>query len=470
MRKINVLLFSLLLTVNGIAQSNTDINVDSEKKLLQTAPQDTSRSKLLYKLVSWYGSVDRDSMFKYLQQQLVLSEKLNYKRGVVEVYEAMAGYYYGQDNIPKGMEYTYKCVRLAEQSSDPYISAYAYGSLGTMHSHQGNTKEALYAYKKSYSYLDPANLEDRGYVALNIAKLFYALKSQDSAIFYAEHARQLYTKAKSKSLAVALIGLSNFHYDLGNKQLADTYVQMSLENAVEKKHLSAQASAYATIAYRFFNEQKRDSALTYIRKSLLLYQRFNSREAMTACYKMMAEIFALKEMFDSAYYYQTKRQDLNNEIKAENNLAAIQNLSFEERLRQREREADAEKAKQERLHNLQYAAIAFAIITFLILFFALSHSIIANQKLIRFLGVIALLIVFEFLNLLLHPWLGKITHHSPILMLLAMVGVAALLIPLHHKLEHWITHKMVEKNNRIRLAAAKRTIQQLEGSVVQPKN
>jgi hypothetical protein len=49
-------------------------------------------------------------------------------------------------------------------------------------------------------------------------------------------------------------------------------------------------------------------------------------------------------------------------------------------------------------------------------------------------------------------------------MLLIMVAVAAVLVPLHHRLEHWITHKLVEKNVRIRLAAAKRTIQQLEGS------
>ena len=462
MRKINLLLFSLVIVIQGIAQSNTDINADSVKQLLQTAPQDTSRSKLLYKLVSWYGSVDRDSMFKYVQQQLVLSEKLNYKRGIVEVYEALGSYYYGQDNIPKGMEYTYKCVRLAEESSDPYISAYAYGSLGMLHSYQGNNKEALAAYKKSYSYLDPANLEDRGYVALNIAGQFYALKSQDSAIFYAEHARQLFTKAKSKGLAVALIGLSNFHYDLGNKQLADTYVQMSIDNAVEKKNLIAQASAFYTLAYRFLKEQKEDSALTYIRKSASLYQHFNARESMTACYKMMAEIFASKRQFDSAYYYQTKRQDLNNEIKAETNIAAIQNLSFEERLRQREREAEAEKAKHERVHNLQYAAIALGVVTFVILFFLLSHSIIANQRLIKFLGILALLIVFEFLNLLLHPLLDKITNHQPVLMLLAMVCIAALLIPLHHKLEHWITHKMVEKNKKIRLAAAKKTIAELE--------
>jgi hypothetical protein len=47
-------------------------------------------------------------------------------------------------------------------------------------------------------------------------------------------------------------------------------------------------------------------------------------------------------------------------------------------------------------------------------------------------------------------------------MLVAMVGLAAILIPFHHKLEHWITHKMVEKNNKIRLAAAKKTIEQLD--------
>ena len=81
---------------------------------------------------------------------------------------------------------------------------------------------------------------------------------------------------------------------------------------------------------------------------------------------------------------------------------------------------------------------------------------------IEFLGVIALLIVFEFLNLLLHPFLERITNHSPIVMLLALVCIAALLVPLHHKAEKWATAKLVEKNKKIRLAAAKKTIEQLE--------
>ena len=74
----------------------------------------------------------------------------------------------------------------------------------------------------------------------------------------------------------------------------------------------------------------------------------------------------------------------------------------------------------------------------------------------------ALLIVFEFLNLLLHPFLESITHHTPVLMLLALVFIAALLIPLHHRVEKWTTKMLVEKNKKIRLENAKKTIEKLE--------
>jgi len=120
------------------------------------------------------------------------------------------------------------------------------------------------------------------------------------------------------------------------------------------------------------------------------------------------------------------------------------------------------KAERHRKQNIQYALIALGIITFIILFLLLSRSFVTNTKLITFFGVVALLMVFEFLNLLLHPFLERITHHSPVLMLLALVCIAALLVPLHHKLEKWATTKLVEKNKQIRLAAAKRTVEELE--------
>ncbi len=47
-------------------------------------------------------------------------------------------------------------------------------------------------------------------------------------------------------------------------------------------------------------------------------------------------------------------------------------------------------------------------------------------------------------------------------MLLALVCIAALLVPLHHKIEKWAVTKLVEKNKKIRLVNAKKTIEELE--------
>ena len=57
--------------------------------------------------------------------------------------------------------------------------------------------------------------------------------------------------------------------------------------------------------------------------------------------------------------------------------------------------------------------------------------------------------------------MSKATH-TVLLMLLALVCIAALLVPLHHKVEKWATAILIEKNKQIRLAAAKKTIEQLE--------
>jgi len=59
--------------------------------------------------------------------------------------------------------------------------------------------------------------------------------------------------------------------------------------------------------------------------------------------------------------------------------------------------------------------------------------------------------------------LYRITNHTPLLMLLAMVCVAGLLISLHHRMERLITNMLVSKNNRVRLEAARRMIEELEG-------
>jgi cation transport ATPase len=152
----------------------------------------------------------------------------------------------------------------------------------------------------------------------------------------------------------------------------------------------------------------------------------------------------------------------NDSVNSTNKIAQLQAARFEDELRQLESEKSKQSEIDQRNHNIQLAITAIAILTAIILFLLLSRSILVSHKVVEFLSVIVLLVVFEFINLLIHPFLEKITHHSPVLMLLALVAIAALIVPFHHRLEHWTTKILVEKNKAIRLAKAKQTIRELE--------
>ena len=47
-------------------------------------------------------------------------------------------------------------------------------------------------------------------------------------------------------------------------------------------------------------------------------------------------------------------------------------------------------------------------------------------------------------------------------LMLALFCIAATLVPLHPRLQKWATLKLVERNKKIRLAAAKKTIESLD--------
>jgi NADH:ubiquinone oxidoreductase subunit 3 (subunit A) len=205
-----------------------------------------------------------------------------------------------------------------------------------------------------------------------------------------------------------------------------------------------------------------DSSKYYARQALLVSVPFDIKDQSMRSYEYLYKGFEQTNQQDSLNKYFRLSMIIKDSLLNLEKVKSIEALTFQEQLRQQEADAEKARAGEERQQNIQYALMALGIISFVIVFLLLSRRHITNTKVIRFLGVVALLVVFEFLNLLLHPPLEKITHHSPILMLLALVLIASLLVPLHHRIEKWTTTKLVEKNKTIRLAVAKKTIEQLE--------
>jgi hypothetical protein len=194
----------------------------------------------------------------------------------------------------------------------------------------------------------------------------------------------------------------------------------------------------------------------------ILGQEYSNRRVNPSVIIDTSLLAARRFIIHSAFKYSEMYRVANDSLFSAKTIQQTQLMTFEDDLRQQELASNKIKTEEQRKQNIQYALIALGIIIFILLFLSLSRSFITNSKLIEFFGVLALLVVFEFLNLLLHPFLESLTNHTPLLMLLALVCIAALLIPLHRRVEEWSTAKLVEKNKRIRLANAKKTIEKLE--------
>ncbi|HMF71625.1 MAG TPA: hypothetical protein VK616_09135, partial [Flavitalea sp.] len=221
---------------------------------------------------------------------------------------------------------------------------------------------------------------------------------------------------------------------------------------------------YTGLAEHYQRARQLDSSELYARKAIAvvnntLFFYLSSKPA-----QLLSDIYEARNCDSTLKYakiFKTANDSLNNNRANQQILL----MTFDEEIRQQEIAVEKTNVANERKKNIQYALIALGIIGLLFLYLILSRSFITNTRLIEFFGVIALLIIFEFLNLLLHPFLERITGHSPVLMLLALVCIAGLLVPLHHKMEKWTTRKMIEKNKKVRLAAAKKTILQLEKTI-----
>ena len=458
-------LFSLFTSyISAQVSVKTFDNIDSAIQELKSKPEDSSRVKLLQGFFNYYSEYKLDSALYYTEELLRISQQLNYTWGIGRGYGNISHINIGLGNFNTALEYGLKCLRIFENLNYPEELSISYNRLGRIAREQNNLQEALNYFRKATE-IDEF-IPDAAFKALhytNISTIFLRMNMPDSALAYAETAYRLWRNAVNKDYMSLSMGIiSEVHSQIGNQALAIEYCRLGIRQSAEVNNLHSTAQLFFKLAKVYLKAGHHDSSQHYAKKSLHLYQQLKIKQGMHEVAMLLADTFKERKQIDSAYKYQSLVLAIKEEQSSEEKINQIQNLNFEEKLRQQEIIQASQKEAEARKVNLQYSVIALGLVSFIIFFLLISHSVIANQQLIRFLGILALLIVFEFINLLAHPFLDKITNHAPVMMLAIMVCIAALLIPLHHRLEKWVTNRLIEKNKKIRLKAARKTIEKLE--------
>jgi tetratricopeptide (TPR) repeat protein len=354
-----------------------------------------------------------------------------------------------------------QALQICESINDQSGVVLSYFGVAGNYEDEKDYKEALqYYYKIKPIQASLNSMEGLGGIEISIGLCYLHEGQLDSALKYEQDAYELLMNSQGKSLAIARLG--SVHTALKNYDVALSFYRMGIPIAAATSDNNALTELYSGIFALFQKRQLYDSCIYYGKKELGTADRSGSPAAIAAACSDLYATYKKINTRDSAFKYLELAAITKDTLITREKTKQQQMLAFQEESRQHERQAQLGAAAEKRKQDIQLAAIAIGAISLILLFFLLSRSIIINANWIRFLGVLALLVSFDFINLILHSFLSDYANDSPILMLCALVMISAILIPLHHKIEKWVIEKMVEKNKAIRLAAARTTIEKLE--------
>ena len=459
--KKTIILMSILLSINvSFSQSE---NIDSKLKNIVIEKDDNTRIDLINDF--FMNTYDSNPVLDMQNaQKLLLQSQKNKDR----IAEAMALIEIGYDyrsfgNTQISLEYNLKAKALAQETGNEKLIANTKFNLAHNYKEQADYPKAISLYlsaEESGSKLKDYKLQTWAFE--NLGQVYMEMNKIDSALMYAQKDYELSMRIHYYNLlGYTFRNLGIIQGKMGNSSLAISYFNLAIQEGFKINSPKQLNWAYTAVAEYYHDINQNDSSAVYAKKAIAVVQNTAFSNYSIKPSKLLLDIYRNSNI-DSAFKYSEIYRIANDSLFSAKTIQQTQLMTFEDDLHQQELTSEKTKAEEQRKQNIQYALIALGIITFIILFLLLSRSFITSTKVIEFLGVIALLIVFEFFNLLLHPFLEGVTNHTPLLMLLASVCVAALLVPLHNRVEKWSITTLVEKNKKIRLANAKKTIEELE--------
>ena len=458
MKKIITLLCFLAAMQCAFAQ-----DIDSLYSKFSTAKTDSVRFETIQGFYAVYSEEDPILFLKAAEKFLIYSQNNKDKVGEACATSMIGFCYRGLGNTTKSLEYTLKGFETGAETGNEAILAYNNITIGLCYKDIRNYEQSL---KYFFTALEIAerlkNEKTKSVVCQNLGEVYLAMNKLDSALMYEQKDFEICKRTGfTDFFGYTLLTLGAIHGKMGSTALAISYFDLAIQEGFKRKSAKQLNWAYTAKAQFYAALNQTDSAIVYAKKALSAVANTGFANYKLSAAKLLLDNYRNSNI-DSAFKYSELYRITNDSVFSAKAIQQTQLMTFESEKKQQELIQEKKMSAEQRQQNIQYALLAFGIITFIVIFLLLSRSIITNTKMIEFLGVVALLIVFEFLNLLLHPFLERVTHHNPVLMLLALVCIAALLVPLHHKLEKWATNKLVEKNKKIRLAAAKKTIEELQ--------
>ena len=474
MQKHILLSFLLIVSIATYAQNakidslqlmemQIGISEDSLRSQLANTTDKIGKIDLLGYLTFYYAWIDPQKGLALGREGLQLAEEADYKRGIAYCNQSMSFCLWVLGNYNESLRYALKALKQYEELRDHVRIAYTYLATANIYREIGDYSRGIAEASRGIRINDSIGFNQK--VAYAVMGSVYERANQlDSALIYMQNAYQLDVASNKGQWGWLVYVIGNIHAKMGNQDLALSYYRMALPLVIKENAQKDIVDVYNSLSAVHGISGRVDSSVFYANQIIHQWKNTDYTQGLLKAANTLATVYRKTNQRDSLIKYLEMSVVLTEELFAAEKQRELQNLAFNEESRRRENEMADLEARRERKRNLQLLLIAGFIITFAIGVIVLSRKK-SMLKTARFLALIGLLLIFEFVSLLTHPVIERITHHNPVLTLLALVLLASVLVPAHHSLEVFIRNKLTRRRRR---KQAKPAIEETANVNIQP--
>lgn len=426
-----------------LLQTRIAVTADSLEVLLSRAKEDTSKAGLLGHLSYYYFLIKPEKGLSYGQRGLQLSQKVGYKKGIAYCNQSLSFCLWELGNYNEALRSALKSLHQYEDLKNYERIAYSYLAVANVYREIGDYKRALLEAHNGIKIYDSLKFSTK--VAFTVAGSIYERQNRlDSALIYMQKAYELDIIQNGGNWGWIVYVLGNIQAKMKHYDVALAYYRVALPLAFKDNYKKDIVDIYNSMANVYKETGQTDSCIFYASEILQKWKSTSYQKGMLEAANTLASVYKLENQRDSTIKYLELSVVLNKNLFTQEKEREFQNLAFNEQVYRQEKEYAEMQAVKERKQNLQLLAIAAFILTLIVGVILISREK-SFVKTARFLGLIGVLLIFEFISLLTHPWIENITHHNPIWTLLILVLLASVLVPSHHYFEDLVKKKLVRK-------------------------
>ena len=383
--------------------------------------------------------------FRNYLTALNIAEEADKYEQLKSCYNRMLSFYSDLGEKEKAKDYAKKVIDLTFRFNQKYDRLDAYSTYGRLLTSSGQNDMAVKYYEKVIQLADSLNfaiyklnaygaLIDHYFSTGQYQKGFDYFKSKPELWQFAQKAGMDYFINQAHG---------NIYTAVGKFDSAGYYYALAEPGFETKANKFNRFNFYANYANYYRKINNYEKSILYLNKAEVIAEETKNIQLQETVSKYLDSLYSLTNDYKKAYLYNAKYhqyKDSLNQLAKEKDLMI---LEIDNENKRKEREVKLEEERRIRSHNVQYLGITAAIaVVFIIL--AMAGFFKVSVSLIRIIGFFAFIFLFEFIILLADNQIHHLTHGEPWKVFGIKIVLIAMLLPLHHWVEHKVIHYLTK--------------------------